>query len=159
MLGCDLTGLAAQQVDRMRLNHLGFIFQGFHLLPFLTALDQVSLLLERQGHDRRTSLRRARETLEEVGLAHRLGSVPAQLSGGERQRVAVARALAKQPSVIFADEPTSALDSENGAQVGALLQKASRDHGAAIVCVTHDVRLRAHASRQITMEDGILSDA
>jgi putative ABC transport system ATP-binding protein len=159
ILGRDLTALTAHQFDTFRLDHFGFIFQGFHLLPYLSALEQVSILLERQGIKRGPARDRAAAALEEVGLGNRLCNKPSEMSGGEKQRVAVARALAKQPQIIFADEPTSALDSVNGAQVASLLRTAAVAHGASIVCVTHDPRLHAFASRLIAMEDGYILPA
>jgi putative ABC transport system ATP-binding protein len=155
VLGRDLGGLSRDAFDQFRLEHFGFIFQGFHLLPALTALEQVSIVLERQGLPRAVARRRAGLTLESVGLAARLTNRPAELSGGEKQRVAIARALAKQPQLIFADEPTSALDSENGRQVTHMLRSAAADQGASVVCVTHDPRLIQHASRVVRMEDGV----
>lgn len=156
VLGQDLAGLTRDQFDHFRLAHFGFVFQGFHLLPALTAVEQVSILLERQGASRAEAYERARHALERVGLASRFANRPAELSGGECQRVAIARALAKAPQVIFADEPTSALDSENGRQIARMLSAAAQEDGAAIVCVSHDPRLMAHASRVARMEDGVL---
>jgi putative ABC transport system ATP-binding protein len=156
ILGRDIGSLGGHAFDTFRLEHFGFIFQGFHLLPYLSALDQVSILLERQGMARGRARDQAAAALHEVGLAHRLSSRPSEMSGGEKQRVAVARALAKRPQIIFADEPTSALDSVNGAQVAALMRTATDSHGAAVVCVTHDLRLRAYAHRLVAMEDGAI---
>ncbi|MDB5452763.1 MAG: transporter ATP-binding protein [Caulobacteraceae bacterium] len=154
VLGRDLAALSRDAFDRFRLEHFGFIFQGFHLLPALTAVEQVSIVLERQGIQREVARQRATMALERVGLAARLGSRPAELSGGEKQRVAIARALAKEPQVIFADEPTSALDSENGRQVTHMLRAAAEEQSASVVCVTHDPRLIQHATRVLRMEDG-----
>jgi len=146
-------------IDRFRLDHCGFIFQGFNLFPSLDATEQVEQVLKYCGVGRRESRRRATAVLESVGLGQRLRQRPAELSGGEKQRVAIARALAKSPSLVFADEPTSALDSANGQVVIRLLHQAAKERGAAIVVVTHDSRLEAHADRIIEMEDGaILSD-
>jgi putative ABC transport system ATP-binding protein len=156
VLGSDLAGLSPRDFDDFRLRHFGFIFQGFHLLPALTALEQVSILLQRQGVHKLEAHERARAALGDVGLSHRLSSRPAEMSGGEKQRVAIARALAKRPQVIFADEPTSALDSANGGQIAALLRAAADQGGAAVICVTHDLRLQAYASRQVVMEDGVI---
>ena len=153
VLGRDLAGLSRDAFDDFRLEHFGFVFQGFHLLPALSAVEQVSIVLERQGLQRPAARRRAQATLERVGLAARFANRPAELSGGEKQRVAIARALAKQPQLIFADEPTSALDSENGRQITRML-RAATDEGATVVCVTHDPRLIEHATRVIRMEDG-----
>jgi putative ABC transport system ATP-binding protein len=157
VLGRDLRTLSRDAFDNFRLEHFGFIFQGFHLLPALTALEQVSVVLQQQGLRRGMATVRARETLERVGLGARLGSRPAELSGGEKQRVAIARALAKQPQVIFADEPTSALDSDNGRQITRLLREAAVEAGASVVCVTHDPRLIEHATRIVRMEDGAIA--
>jgi putative ABC transport system ATP-binding protein len=147
------------RIDQFRLDHCGFIFQGFNLFPALDATQQVVQVLKYCGVARREALTRATAALEAVGLGQRLRQLPAELSGGEKQRVAIARALAKSPALIFADEPTSALDSMNGRVVIELLHQAARERGAAIVVVTHDPRLEAHADRIIHMEDGnILSD-
>ncbi len=153
VLGRDLAAMDAHAFDAFRLEHFGFVFQGFHLLPALTALEQVSIVLRQQGMPAAAARGRARDSLERVGLGGRLANRPSELSGGEKQRTAIARALAKQPQVIFADEPTSALDSENGRQITRLLRAATAD-GAAVICVTHDPRLIEHATRVIRMEDG-----
>lgn len=153
-LGTDLWRLKPGEIDRFRMDHCGFIFQGFNLFPALSALDQVAQVLTFAGRPRREARRRAAEALEEVGLAPRQTLRPAELSGGEKQRVAIARALAKQPELIFADEPTSALDGDNGQKVVGLLQRAARERGAAVICVTHDQRLEAWADRIIHIEDG-----
>jgi putative ABC transport system ATP-binding protein len=158
-LGESLWSKKARLVDRFRLDHCGFIFQGFNLFSALDATQQVVQVLRYCGLGRREAQARAIEALESVGLGARLRQKPAELSGGEKQRVAIARALAKKPALIFADEPTSALDSTNGQVVIRLLHEAARTRGAAVVVVTHDSRLEAHADRIIHMEDGrILED-
>ena len=158
-LGESLWIKSVNKVDKFRLDHCGFIFQGFNLFPALDATAQVVQVLRYCGTPRREAQARATAVLESVGLGQRLHQKPAELSGGEKQRVAIARALAKSPQLIFADEPTSALDSVNGQVVIKLLHQAARERGAAIVVVTHDPRLEAHADRIIQMEDGkILSD-
>jgi len=158
-LGEDLWSKRASRIDRFRLDHCGFIFQGFNLFPALTALEQVASVLRYQGVKRKAARDRAIEALTEVGLAPRMRQRPSELSGGEKQRVAIARALAKQPSLVFADEPTSALDGESGQMVVRMLRRAATEHGAAVVCVTHDPRLEAYADRLVRIEDGrILSD-
>ncbi len=155
----DLWKLSATRIDRFRLDHCGFIFQGFNLFPALTALQQVTTVLKYQGLTPSQAKRRATEALVEVGLGHRLNQRPSELSGGEKQRVAIARALAKDPRILFADEPTSALDGENGQVVIRLLRRAATEHGAAVICVTHDPRLEAWADRVIQIEDGkIIAD-
>jgi putative ABC transport system ATP-binding protein len=157
-LGQDLWSLRQGKIDRFRLDHCGFIFQGFNLFSALTALQQVEIVLKYQGVPRSEARRRAADALTEVGLEMRMHSRPAEMSGGEKQRVAIARALAKQPQLLFADEPTSALDGENGQIVIRLLQRAAKSHGAAVVCVTHDPRLEAYADRIIHIEDGHILD-
>ena len=157
-LGENLWSQKAHKVDRFRLKHCGFIFQGFNLFPALDATAQVVQVLRYCGIGRRAARARATEVLEAVGLGQRLHQRPAELSGGENQRVAIARALAKSPALLFADEPTSALDSTNGQTIIRLLHEADRERGAAIVVVTHDSRLAAHADRIIHMEDGKILD-
>jgi len=152
----DLWKLSSGRIDKFRLDHCGFIFQGFNLFPALTALQQVEIVLKFQGLSPGQAKKRATEALTEVGLAHRLHQRPAILSGGEKQRVAIARALAKDPKILFADEPTSALDGENGQVVIRLLRRAATEHGAAVICVTHDPRLEAWADRVIKIEDGVI---
>ncbi len=158
-LGENLWKKSRGKIDRFRLDHCGFIFQGFNLFPALHATEQVEQVLKYCRVPRKESQRRAKEVLESVGLGSRLKQYPSELSGGEKQRVAIARALAKMPQLIFADEPTSALDSVSGQVVIKLLHQAARERGAAVVVVTHDPRLEAYADRVIHMEDGkILSD-
>ncbi|OXE35155.1 MAG: ABC transporter ATP-binding protein [Phenylobacterium zucineum] len=158
-LGENLWDLKPRRIDKFRLDHCGFIFQGFNLFGALTALQQVTTVLKYTGLSPEAARARAITALEEVGLGPKLHQRPAELSGGEKQRVAIARALAKQPRLLFADEPTSALDGENGQIVIQLLQRAAKSHDAAVICVTHDPRLEAYADRTIHLEDGrILSD-
>ncbi len=158
-LGESLWDRKPRQIDQFRLEHCGFIFQGFNLFPALDATQQIMHVLKYCGVDKHEARRRAEAALQSVGLGARMGQRPAELSGGENQRVAIARALAKSPQLIFADEPTSALDSANGQIVISLLHEAAKTRGAAIVVVTHDPRLEVHADRLIRMEDGrILSD-
>ncbi len=158
-LGEDLARLAPTALERFRLRHTGFVFQGFNLFPALTALEQVALPLGYLGLANSVARERARAALDEVGLASRMQLKPAELSGGEKQRVAIARALAKEPQLLFADEPTSALDAGNGQIVIDTLHGIARTHGATVLCVSHDPRLIAHADRVLAMEDGkILSD-
>jgi putative ABC transport system ATP-binding protein len=158
-LGADLWSRRAAKIDRFRLDHCGFIFQGFNLFPALTAFEQVASVLRYKGMKRKAARDRAIEALTEVGLEPRMHQRPSQLSGGEKQRVAIARALAKSPDLVFADEPTSALDGESGQMVVRMLRRAATEHGAAVICVTHDPRLEAFADRVVRIEDGrILSD-
>ena len=155
-LGQDLWALSPGKLDRFRLQHCGFIFQGFNLFPALTALDQVSTVLKYQGLSGAAAREKAIEALDEVGLKKRMHQRPSELSGGEKQRIAIARAIAKRPSLLFADEPTSALDGENGQVVIRLLRRAATEHNAAVICVTHDIRLEAFADRVIHIEDGLI---
>ena len=158
-LGQDLARLKPVELERFRLQHTGFVFQGFNLFPALNALEQVMLPLGYLGLDNAGARRRASDALGEVGLGNRMQLKPAELSGGEKQRVAIARALAKEPQLLFADEPTSALDAANGQIVIDTLHRIARTHGATVLCVSHDPRLTAHADRVLAMEDGkILSD-
>lgn len=155
-LGQDLAQLGAGALEKFRLRHTGFVFQGFNLFPALTALEQVQLPLGYMGLKNAETLRRAKEALDEVGLSHRSHMRPAQLSGGEKQRVAIARAMAKEPQLLFADEPTSALDAESGQRVIDILHRAARTHGTTVLCVSHDPRLVRHADRVLGMEDGAI---
>ncbi len=157
-MGQDLWSLKPGKLDRFRLDHCGFIFQGFNLFSALTALQQVEIILKYKGVPKREARERAAHALTEVGLENKLNQRPSELSGGEKQRVAIARALAKDPQLIFADEPTSALDSENGQVVIKLLHRAAKQHGAAVICVTHDPRLETFADRVIHLEDGRILD-
>jgi putative ABC transport system ATP-binding protein len=158
-LDSELGRLDARALERFRLLHTGFVFQGFNLFPALSARDQVELPLHYLDLPRREARERAERSLEEVGLAHRMGLKPAELSGGEKQRVAIARALAKQPQLLFADEPTSALDAASGQVIIDILHRIARHHGTTVLCVSHDPRLIGHADRVLAMEDGrILSD-
>ena len=157
-MGQDLWSYRPGKIDRFRLDHCGFIFQGFNLFPALTALQQVEIILKYKGYSRSVAREKAATALTEVGLEMRMNSRPSEMSGGEKQRVAIARAIAKDPQLLFADEPTSALDGENGQVVIKLLQRAAKSFGAAVVCVTHDVRLEAYADRIIHIDDGRILD-
>ena len=158
-LGSELGQLDLRALEHFRLQHTGFVFQGFNLFPALNAFEQVELPLNHMGLSRDEARRRARQSLEEVGLAHRMRLRPSELSGGEKQRVAIARALAKEPELLFADEPTSALDAANGQIIIDILHRIAHAHGTTVLCVSHDPRLVVHADRVLAMEDGrILSD-
>jgi len=158
-LGQDLGQLDIRALERFRLLHTGFVFQGFNLFPALNAVEQVELPLSYLGLAPREARRRAVASLEEVGLGPRMRLRPSELSGGEKQRVAIARALAKEPELLFADEPTSALDAANGQTIIDILHRIARAHGTTVLCVSHDPRLVGHADRVLAMEDGrILSD-
>ena len=155
-LDVDLWSLDETALDRFRLEHCGFVFQGFNLFSSLNALDNVVLPLQYLGVQSAEALERAQQALDEVGLHERSHLRPAELSGGEKQRVSIARALVKRPQFIFADEPTSALDKSNGQIVIDLLKHIANEHGATVLGVTHDPRLLSHADRVIHLEDGIV---
>jgi putative ABC transport system ATP-binding protein len=139
---------------RFRRENIGFIFQGHNLIPFLTAAENVALALELNGAPARAARARAREILDYLGVGHRARSLPANLSGGERQRIAIARALANEPPIIFADEPTAALDTERGMKVMALLRRIAREKRSAVIVVTHDQRMIEGFDSVYVMEDG-----
>jgi putative ABC transport system ATP-binding protein len=158
-LGQDLWQLSRSGIEKFRLHHTGFVFQGFNLFPALSAIEQVMLPLDYLGLKRNNAYNQAHAALEEVGLGDRVHLKPIEMSGGEKQRVAIARALAKKPQLLFADEPTSALDTANGKIVIDSLHRVARVYGATVVCVSHDHRLVTSADRVITIQDGrILSD-
>lgn len=150
--GQDLTQLDEDGRARLRAQRVGFVFQSFHLIPALTALENVMLPLELAG--RRDARRVAAETLQRVGLKERTGHYPRQLSGGEQQRVALARAFVTQPAVLFADEPTGNLDTVTGARVGELLFELNANAHTTLVLVTHDRELAARCARMVKMEAG-----
>jgi putative ABC transport system ATP-binding protein len=152
LAGVDLTSLNEDGRARLRADRVGFVFQSFHLVPSLTALENVMLPLELAG---RTDARRtAREELERVGLGERTGHYPRQLSGGEQQRVAIARAFVTRPAVLFADEPTGNLDTATGERIGVLLFELNATSNTTLVLVTHDRELAARCEGTIEMEAG-----
>ncbi len=150
--GVDITGLPEREMTRYRRQKIGYIFQSFHLIPTLTAQENVAVPLELNGDP--AARGRAEELLAAVGLRDRSGHYPVQLSGGEQQRVAVARAFACRPPILLADEPTGNLDSATGRQVIDLLLGLNRDHGSSLVLVTHDAALASHAERIVSLRDG-----
>ncbi len=152
--GEPVANLSASDRARIRNREIGFIFQAFNLIGDLTVYENVELpLTYRDGMPSAERKRRVQESLERVGMSHRVNHYPAQLSGGQQQRVAVARAIAGKPSVLLADEPTGNLDSVNGEAVMGLLQELHRD-GATIIMVTHDPRYAEHAERTVHLFDG-----
>src|SRR3972149_3911207 len=151
--GQDVSTLDDEQRAHLRLHTIGFVFQRFHLLGDMTALENVALPLEAAGVGVRDRFARAANLLETVGLGDRLAFRPAQLSGGQRQRVAIARALSNRPRLIFADEPTGELHSEDKLRVVAFLQSVHRE-GRTVVVVTHDAEVAAAAQRHIEIRDG-----
>jgi putative ABC transport system ATP-binding protein len=154
--GVDITRLDEDRLARLRGEKIGFVFQFFHLIPSLTACENVMVPMEIAGLAEPRS--RAQRLLEEVGLAGRSHHYPTQLSGGEQQRVALARALANDPPIVLADEPTGNLDSSNGRHILELLRNIHRTRGTTIVLVTHDAELAAIADQQIVLRDGRVVD-
>ena len=153
--GQDLGGMDEDALARFRREHVGIVFQAFHLIPTMTALENVAVPLEFAG--RRDAFERARESLVAVGLGHRLGHYPGQLSGGEQQRVALARATVAEPPLLLADEPTGNLDSGTGAQVMELLFGLQARLGTTLLLITHDPLLAGRCGRVVRMEDGLIA--
>ena len=154
--GRDVTTCNNKQLAEVRNKELGFVFQSFHLLPRLTALDNVALPLLYGGVKKAERRERARAALEMVGLGDRIDHRPDQLSGGQCQRVAIARAMVGGPKLLLADEPTGALDSASGAQVMELFRQL-HENGATIIMITHDAQVARQAQRIMTIRDGVLS--
>ncbi|HXG15764.1 MAG TPA: ABC transporter ATP-binding protein [Calidithermus sp.] len=150
--GVEVTALDEDALARLRRDAIGYVFQSYHLIPTLTAAENVAVPLELAG--RRDARARALDLLAAVGLAGRAHHYPAQLSGGEQQRVALARAVALQPRLLLADEPTGNLDSASGAQIVDLLLALHREHGSTLVLVTHDEAVARHAERVVMLRDG-----
>lgn len=155
LLGTPLAGKSEDDLARLRRGRVSLVFQSFHLLPTMTAFDNVRAALEIAQID--DAAEKARGALDAVGLSARLDHYPGQLSGGEQQRVAVARALAASPDVIFADEPTGNLDTASGVAVADLLFNLTKEKGATLILVTHDLELAERADRTLHMRDGRLS--
>ena len=152
----EITKCSGKELAEIRNKEIGFVFQSFHLLPKLTALDNVALPLLYGGVKKAERQERARAALETVGLADRLDHRPDQLSGGQCQRVAIARAIVGKPRLLLADEPTGALDSASGAQVMELFRQL-HDSGSTIIMITHDQGIAHHADTIMTIKDGVLS--
>jgi putative ABC transport system ATP-binding protein len=150
--GVEIAGLGEDELARFRRDTIGYVFQSYHLIPTLTALENAAVPLELAGDA--DALARTRTLLEELGLGDRADHYPAQLSGGEQQRVAVARAIARHPKLLLADEPTGNLDSATGKQIIELLVAMNRNRASTLVLVTHDPALAAYAGRIVTLRDG-----
>jgi putative ABC transport system ATP-binding protein len=148
------TGVDARAFRR---RHIGFVFQQHNLIPFLTAQENVALVLQLNGATRRDAARQAKDLLGYLEIGHRAGSLPAALSGGEQQRVAIGRALANEPPLILADEPTAALDTERGTKVMTLLRRIARERGSAVITVTHDHRMIEGFDSVYELDDGRLA--
>lgn len=155
-LGHDLTAMDEDALARFRRDHMGVVFQSFHLIPTMTALENVATPLELAGTA--DAFDRAAEELEAVGLGHRTGHYPSQMSGGEQQRVALARAAAPRPDILLADEPTGNLDAANGSAIVDLLFGLRERHGATLVLVTHAPDLAARCDREVRLRDGRIAE-
>jgi len=156
LAGADLGGLDEEARAQLRAREVGFVFQSFHLLPALTAEENIALPLELSGREDPT---RVREVLQQVGLGHRARHYPRQLSGGEQQRVALARAFVARPRILFADEPTGSLDQSTGQQVSDLLFALNATSDTTLVLVTHDLRLAQRCEHIYRLDQGRLVDA
>jgi putative ABC transport system ATP-binding protein len=157
--GEEIVGRPERDLPRIRLQHIGFVFQGFNLFPALTAADNVTLALDVRGIRGRAARSRALEALAAVGLEEKADRHPADLSGGQKQRVAIARALVGDPAIVLADEPTAALDTDSGRTVLDLLRHLAHGRDRAVVMVTHDHRATAYADRVVHIADGRLTHA
>jgi len=154
--GATVTDLSARERTRFRSRSVGFVFQSFNLVPFLTARENLEMMAPIAGLDRGRIRTRTTELLGELGLAERDDNLPEELSGGERQRVAIGRALVTDPEIILVDEPTASLDSERGAQVVRLLAEEIKGRGKTGIMVTHDMRMVTYTDRSIAIADGVL---
>ncbi len=152
--GTDIGRLSEDALARFRGQRIGIVFQSFHLIPTMTALENVAVPLELAGHRDAFARARARDELAAVGLAERTTHYPAQLSGGEQQRVALARAIAPRPAILVADEPTGNLDEATGSGIVDLMFALKRDRGATLILVTHDPSLAARCDRAIRLRSG-----
>jgi putative ABC transport system ATP-binding protein len=152
--GRSTAGLGPDEMAQLRRQHVGFVFQSFHLFPTLSATDNVRLALDVRGDPARKAKAKSKEALARVGLANKAMALPRVLSGGEQQRVAIARAIVGSPSVILADEPTAALDGENGRAIMKILAEIASEPNRAVLIVTHDPRLLPFADRIVHIEDG-----
>ena len=155
--GDDVLKYGDRQLADVRLKHIGFVFQGFHLMPRESALENVALPLIYAGVRKTDRIKRAKAALERVGLADRVDFKPTQLSGGQKQRVAIARAMVNDPEILLADEPTGALDSRSGNQIMELFSRLNEE-GVTIIMITHDEKIASNAQRIIRIIDGEVSD-
>lgn len=158
--GTEITRLSEDEMAVFRQKNIGFVFQGYNLLPMLTAEENVALPLTFLGMDRAKRLRAARSVLKEVGLADRLQHYPTQMSGGQQQRTGIARAFVARPKIVFADEPTGNLDSKTTVEIMEMMVRFARQFGETLILVTHNPELVAYTDRIITLKDGeIIEDA
>jgi len=155
--GVDVASLDAEELAILRRDKIGFVFQGFNLLPRMSALENVAMPMGYANVPREERMRRAHEAIAAVGLQNREGHLPSELSGGQQQRVAIARSLINRPPILLADEPTGALDSKTGEEILALFKRL-RDDGHTVVLITHDAEVAAHCDRVLVMRDGELHE-
>jgi putative ABC transport system ATP-binding protein len=155
--GKEIAGLSERELPRVRLGHIGFVFQAFNLFPTLTAVENVEVALELKGVRGARARSEARDLLAQVRLEDRWSAFPADLSGGQKQRVALARALAGNPEILLADEPTAALDSHTGRSVLELMRRLAHEQNRAVAVVTHDSRIADLGDRVVHLEDGTVS--
>lgn len=158
VMGKDVTTLSQSELSKFRLRHIGFVFQTFRLLEFLTVYENLELVLNLSGIDWRECNDRIGTILSDIGIFHKASFYPGKLSGGEKQRAAIARALISNPNLILADEPTGSLDSISGKKIIEVLCKTSESMNKTVVIVSHDLRIRQYADRIIYMEDGHLAE-
>jgi putative ABC transport system ATP-binding protein len=154
VLGHSTVGAGAENLAKLRRDHIGFVFQAYHLFPTLSAMDNVRLALDVRGEPAERAIAKTKEVLSTVGLSHKMNAFPRELSGGEQQRVAIARAIVGDASAILADEPTGALDRESGRAIMTILARIAKDPSRAVLVVTHDPRILPFADRIIHMDDG-----
>jgi len=156
--GRRVDGLGGAELTRVRRNEIGFIFQGFNLIPTLSAEENVALAAEYAGRGRRDALVRGRELLELVGLGDRMQHVPSELSGGQQQRVAIARALVNDPGIVMGDEPTGDLDTATSAEIVEMMRRVNSESGTTFLIVTHNPEVAAACDRTVRMRDGVVVD-
>ncbi len=155
--GTSTSGARPAELAKIRRQHIGFVFQSYHLFSTLTAAENVRLALDVRGEHGHEAMAKTEEVLASVGLTSKMASFPRQLSGGEQQRIAIARAIVAEPSAILADEPTAALDAANGQATMTILSAIAKERGRAVLVVTHDPRLFGFADRILYIEDGSLT--
>jgi putative ABC transport system ATP-binding protein len=155
--GTPATGKDSEALAKIRRDHIGFVFQSFHLFPTLTAAENIRLALDVRGERGAMARQKTREVLTRVGLPHKNDAFPHDLSGGEQQRIAIARAIVAEPAIVLADEPTAALDGANGQAIMGILSAIAKEKSRAVLVVTHDTRLLGFADRIVQIEDGMLA--
>lgn len=154
----NITELSSNRLIEFRLQHIGFVFQAYNLVPVFTALENVEFIMQLQGVSKKERTARAMELLESVGLKEQIDRRPAQLSGGQQQRVAVARALASRPSFVLADEPTANLDKESAENLLEMMENLNKTYEMTFIFSTHDQRVIDRAHRVVTLEDGVIKN-